>query len=189
MGDEELSLFPHAGDVYTMDSEMQRHYVHGILENSQRKDEEDRIRGVKGNRIALIFRSGNRLIVKDDHGELVSDLKGVVRLPIPTHVDHIPDLKVGECYTKQQLKDMGAHTNCPGGVSGRAKTGADAVCVSRNCPMVSEQSMYHEWACQKIPANMAFNPWLTLSICRCENTIGVPISCILRTVAKGLRLY
>lgn len=140
VGDEELTLYPHAGDVYTMDGRMQRHYVHGILENPQRKDEKGRIRGVEGNRIALILRSGNRLEVKDDHGKLVSDLNGVVREPIETHVDPIAGLVPGECYLKQQLADIGAHTNYPGGVSGRAETGADAICLSRNCERVSERN-------------------------------------------------
>ena len=150
-GDEELTIYTEAGDLYTMDAEMQRHYVHGILENPQRKDENGCIRGVEGNRIAMIFRSGNRLEVQEDHGTLVSDLKGVVRAPIKTHVDPIADLVPGECYRKQQLADIGAHTNYAGGVRGRAETGADTICISRNCERVSAEFLYGIliWTCEK----------------------------------------
>lgn len=138
LGDEVITLHPRAGDVYTMDGVMQQNYVHGILACSQRKDEKGMVHGAKGNRIAMIFRSGNRLEVKEDHGTLVTDLRGVIREPIKTHVDPIADLVPGKCYTKQKLKDMGAHTNYPGGVSGRSETGADSICVVRNCAKVCE---------------------------------------------------
>jgi hypothetical protein len=114
VGDEQIDLFPCAGDGYSMDGNMQCHYVHSLRKAGSAKNV------AEGRRFALIFRNGEEASVGKDTGKQVDSLKPDPNGPVEYSFGAIGCVQQGQEYTKSELVASGAHryvvfgmyTNC-----------------------------------------------------------------------------
>jgi hypothetical protein len=114
VGDEQIDLFPCAGDGYSMDGNMQCHYVHSLRKAGSAKNV------AEGRRFALIFRNGEVASVGKDTGKQVESLKPDPNGPVEYSFGAIGCVQQGQEYTKSELVASGAHryvvfgmyTNC-----------------------------------------------------------------------------
>ena len=131
-GDEEVDIFPAAGDGYEMNGEMQRHYVHGIPRKSP-----DNL-NIGGNdsssaRIVIIFRAGRQVGYLKDSGRACFHLAPPV---VRCHrFGAINGLEEGGVYSRAKIRDgLGAHLSSQKGISGTSLLGSDAIVVSGQWP-------------------------------------------------------
>jgi alkylated DNA repair dioxygenase AlkB len=122
-----FELFLSAGDGYCMDSEMQKHYTHGVP-GVVKKGYKDLPR------IALVFRRGDRQMLENDSGMEVTCLTPRGPTP-PRQFGHINGLSEGHNYSSKEMVTLKAHDRMQVGVSGNRSQGCDSVLVaSQNGP-------------------------------------------------------
>jgi 2OG-Fe(II) oxygenase superfamily len=115
-------LFLRAGDGYCMDGTMQQHFLHGLppVKSQQYQNEP---------RIVIVFRRGQKKMIKRDTGRPVTSL--APRTPLPRRrFGHLIGMDEGHVYTMKQLKELHAHSNPQAGVSGNKTEGCDSIVVS-----------------------------------------------------------
>jgi hypothetical protein len=114
VGDEQIDLFPCAGDGYSMDGHMQCHYLHSLRKAGSAK------KVAEGRRFALIFRNGEEASIGKDTGKQVENLTPDPNGPVEYSFGAIGCVQQGQEYTKSDLVASGAHryvvfgmyTNC-----------------------------------------------------------------------------
>jgi alkylated DNA repair dioxygenase AlkB len=130
VGDQQLELFLGAGDAYSMDGAMQKHYLHSVP--SDKKCCEASVPNtdsVLSPRIAVVFRQGTQCLQYKDSGKPLASLLPRVRLPY-LYGNCIGPLKEGATYSRVQLLELNAHRSPQRGVSGNRTDGCDAIIVS-----------------------------------------------------------
>lgn len=109
-GDEEVELYPMAGDGYEMDGIVQQHYVHSLPAETVTIQKQHDSDGSGGRRFALIFRQGAEKKVLQDSGTVMASITPVSKVPmVYTFGDMDSVLKLGESYFKSDLVKWGAH--------------------------------------------------------------------------------
>jgi hypothetical protein len=103
VGDEQIDLFPCAGDGYSMDGIMQRHYLHSLQQACSANTV------AAGRRFALVFRNGKVTSVGKDTGRQVESLKPDPSGPVRYSFGDIECVQQGQEYTKSRLVASGAH--------------------------------------------------------------------------------
>jgi len=124
-GDEQFELFLDAGDAYSMDGVLQKHYEHGVPSDQKSVDGSP---GGQQKRIAIVFRRGQQVDQQNDSGQSFASLQP--RIPVPHKIGSIQGLHEGLTYTRVQLNDMYAHRSQQRGISGNQLVGCDAIIVS-----------------------------------------------------------
>ena len=124
-GVERIRLTLEEGDVYSMDGEMQKYYVHSVPP-SRRKGED--IENPK-QRFVLVFRDGQYLAdTKEDAAKTVGHLS-----PRPK-LDHtfgsVPALEYDKAYTRKELYESGGHLMAQRSICGNKVIGCSALIVS-----------------------------------------------------------
>lgn len=144
-GLEKLRLYVAAGDAYTMDGELQKHYVHSLPRvNTPSSSQQPLSEKMAGRRIALIFRHGRKKHMtaeQPDKGLIPSTLEGTrpatvdERHPFGPMRDVITE---GEIYSRTYLGEVCAFSCAQGGISGTKEHGCSAIVVSRQSPDLHE---------------------------------------------------
>ena len=128
--DRKYELMLRPGDVYSMDGEMQRHYIHSVppklshygIDEEMGAEEEQR-------RMVIVFRRGDFCKFARDSGHLVSD-----PCQIPEKMSYkfgtIEGLDYGGVYLRSRLVELGAHLGIQRSISGSSQFGCDAVIIS-----------------------------------------------------------
>ena len=124
-GDEQFELYMDAGDAYSMDGVLQKHYEHGVPSDQKSVDGSP---GGQQKRIAIVFRRGQQVDQQNDSGQPFASLQP--RVPVPYKIGSIQGLQEGLTYTRVQLNDMYAHRSQQRGISGNQLVGCDAIIVS-----------------------------------------------------------
>ena len=123
-GDEIIELFLLKTDGYMMDGQMQNHYLHEVPASKKHVGIDD-VR-----RLTIVFRSGKEKYFSVDSGKKAKNFS-----PRNVFVAYtfglIHGLCEGQCYSRIQMKSMGAHKSIQRGVSGNKKLGCDAIIISR----------------------------------------------------------
>ena len=132
MGDEQIELYPIAGDAYSMDGIVQAGYVHAMLKVTEATQIE------AGKRMSIIFRNGIPKKCDADSGRKVDSLAA----PCPTaqYTFGAMGLIEGECYSKDFLFNGKAHQNAFGNVDGNKNVGCPSVFV---CNLSHERDEDH----------------------------------------------
>jgi len=131
VGDEQFELFLDAGDAYSMDGEMQQHYVHSVPcdKNSVHGGNvEQDGQQQQQKRIAVVFRRGLQLEQKADSGKPSASLQP--RVLVPYIFGRMKSIKEGSTYSRIEINDLHAHRSQQKGVSGGRDSGCDAIIVS-----------------------------------------------------------
>jgi hypothetical protein len=103
VGDERIDLFPCAGDGYSMDGNMQSHYLHSLRKAGSGNDV------AEARRFALIFRNGKEASVGKDTGKQVESLTPDPSGPVEYSFGAIGCVQQGQEYTKSDMVASGAH--------------------------------------------------------------------------------
>jgi alkylated DNA repair dioxygenase AlkB len=131
VGDQQLELFLGAGDAYSMDGAMQKHYLHSVPSDKKCCEATSvaNTDSVLSPRIAIVFRQGTQCLQYKDSGKPLASLLPRVRLPY-LYGNCIGALKEGATYGRVQLCELNAHRSPQRGVSGNRTDGCDAIIVS-----------------------------------------------------------
>eukprot|EP00934_Nitzschia_sp_Nitz4_P000267 Nitzschia sp. Nitz4//scaffold75_size92586//56569//58519//NITZ4_004860-RA/size92586-augustus-gene-0.90-mRNA-1//-1//CDS//3329557720//267//frame0 len=131
-GDERITLSFLPGDVYTMDGEMQKNYVHSIPREhaTQMTAPEKGVRYTK-HRLVIVLRVGEQKTFTTDSGDQC-DALFPDRTSSGYKFGRIEGICEGHVYTRRELLDSGAHGAAQRGVSGTEDKGCDAIIVSGN---------------------------------------------------------
>jgi hypothetical protein len=103
VGDEQIDLFPCAGDGYSMDGNMQCGYLHSLRKAGSGK------KVAEARRFALIFRHGEVASVGKDTGKQVESLEPDPSGPVEYSFGAMECVQQGQEYTKSDLVASGAH--------------------------------------------------------------------------------
>mmetsp|Transcript_5069 Transcript_5069/g.7353 ORF Transcript_5069/g.7353 Transcript_5069/m.7353 type:complete len:589 (-) Transcript_5069:81-1847(-) len=125
-GDEQIEMYPIPGDGYQMDGGMQAGYLHGILKQHSTSEQQPQSR-----RLAIVFRHGKEVMVREDSGIVMNDLSPPNRIIRYHFGPMIHALREGHLYKRTQLFHLNAHQAFRKGVSGNRDQGCDAIVVSR----------------------------------------------------------
>ena len=133
-GDEQIELYPMAGDAYSMDGQVQNGYVHAMLKviksNNQQNNEFQRM--------AIIFRNGITKCCHDNGQEVETDAPPFRK--IEYSFGPIGSIHEGMCYSREYLYNCGGHINDRGSISGNKKIGCPSIIV---CRMSDKQDTDH----------------------------------------------
>ena len=120
-----IKLFLGAGDIYSMDGEMQENYVHSVPKRKSKYENEE----VKPRqRLVIVFRDGRRVMVPRDNGVPVAEFN------LPKTVSYtfgqIDGLSFASVHSRTELKKMKAFQLSHRSISGSAESGVDAVILA-----------------------------------------------------------
>ena len=174
-GDERLTLYPAAGDAYSMDGEMQVHYLHRVPLYKPNVTSE--LLQSSSSRLGLIFRHGRERLVSDakpDDGTIPSTLDG--RRLISDEERHPFGLmqhvvQEGGLYTRAYLNETRAFSSIQGGVSGKKCHGCSAIVVRRqDCNLHEEDDFLR----LSYTSNVRQGAWALYHTCtRVKNLVRV----------------
>jgi hypothetical protein len=124
-GDAQIELILGPGNASVMDGQMQASYLHSVPPDPT-QDNQDNVE-----RIAIVFRTGEKRFFTKDSGRVCTDLSPKVKKNY--NFGNRP-MKEGTVYIRRGLYAMEAHLGQQHGISGNHNVGSDAMMVCSKWP-------------------------------------------------------